>query len=323
MTTAATPSTAADLDRYLRAIAGERPGARLLELRFALRARDMGRVFLAAHSAPGAVRFIRRLGARTDVYVGVALRSRRSGGRDAIDRAHLAFVEIDAADAEQRLAAFEHPPTMMIASGTPGHRHAYWTLRRTVDATALERANRRLAHHLGADLASVDAARILRPPGSLNHKHDPPARVRLLQLERARCYTVEQLVDALPDPPGQIAHGADRGGRPERRHPLDRALLTIPAAEYARALTGRKSNRAGKIACPFHDDQDPSLQLYDDGSWYCFGACRRGGSIYDFAGLLWGVSTKGHPFLKLRARLAEELGILARSEAAVGGTMLD
>ena len=42
--------------------------------------------------------------------------------------------------------------------------------------------------------------------------------------------------------------------------------------------------------------------------WYCFGACRRGGSIYDFAGLLWGLDTKGREFLTLRARLAEKLG---------------
>ena len=64
-----------------------------------LRYRDMGRLFIAAHSAPGASRLIRRLAARTDVYVGVCLRTRRAGGRDAIDRSHLAFVEIDTPDA--------------------------------------------------------------------------------------------------------------------------------------------------------------------------------------------------------------------------------
>jgi hypothetical protein len=297
-----------DLDRYLRVLAGDRPGARLLEIRFALRGGQMGRVFLAAHSAAGAARFILRLARRTDVYVGAALRGRRGGGRDAIERAHLAFIEIDSPDADQRLSAFAHPATMVIASGTPGHLHAYWTLRDTVDVAGLERANRRLAHRLGGDLASVDAARILRPPGSLNHKDDPPTRVQLLKLEPARRYTVEQLADGLPDPPGRIAHGADRSGRHDRRYPLDRALLAIPADEYARTLTGREPNRAGKLACPFHDDHDPSLQLYEDGSWYCFG-CRRGGSIYDFASLLWSLDTKGRTFLQLRARLAAELGI--------------
>lgn len=298
-----------DLDRYLRVLAGDRPGARLLEIRFALRGGQMGRVFLAAHSAAGAARFILRLARRTDVYVGAALRGRRGGGRDAIELAHLAFIEIDSPDADQRLSAFAHPATMVIASGTPGHLHAYWTLRDTVDVAGLERANRRLAHRLGGDLASVDAARILRPPGSCNHKQHPPAPVRLVELVPARRYTIGQLAGELPDPPGRIRHAGSHGGQRGRGHPVDRALLAIPAAEYARALTGREPNRAGKIACPFHDDHDPSLQLYDDGTWYCFGACRRGGSIYDFAGLLWGVGTKRREFLELRARLAEEHGI--------------
>ena len=233
-----------------------------------------------------------------------------------IDRAHLAFVEIDSPDADQQLSAFAHPPTMVIASGTPGHLHAYWTLRHTVDVAELERANRRLAHRLGGDLASVDAARILRPPGSRNHKHHPPAPVRLLELAPSRRYTPEQLTGELPDPPRRMPH-ADRGRKGGRGHPLDRALLAIPAAEYARALTGREANRAGKIACPFHDDHDPSLQLYDDGSWYCFGACSRGGSIYDFAGLLWGLDTKRHAFLQLRTRLAQELVLLVPRERRI------
>ena len=58
-----------------------------------------------------------------------------------------------------------------------------------------------------------------------------------------------------------------------------------------------------------HDDHDPSLQLYEDGTFYCYG-CRAGGSIYDFAARLWGLDTKGRAFLELRARLADSsLGI--------------
>ena len=90
-------------------LAGHAPGAQLLEIRFALRYRDMGRLFVAAHSASGASRLIRRLAARTDVYVGVCLRTRRAGGRNAMGRSHLAFVEIDTQDALDRLHAFRHP----------------------------------------------------------------------------------------------------------------------------------------------------------------------------------------------------------------------
>ncbi|MGI8559082.1 MAG: CHC2 zinc finger domain-containing protein [Solirubrobacteraceae bacterium] len=311
MTTAAV-SSASDatsaLDSYLRALAGPKPGARLLEIRFALRHRDMGRVFLAAHSAAGASRFIRRLAVRTDVYVGVVVRNCRSGGRAAIDRSHLLFIEIDSPDGQQRLEDFAHSPSMLIASGTPGHAHAYWMLRAPIGVLELERANRRLAHHLGGDLASVDSARILRPPSSWNHKHTPPAPVRMLELHPARRYDIRSLVDGLEDPPGRPPRGLSHPRRPGRTA-VDQRLLAIPAADYAATLAGLSPDRTGKVACPFHDDHTPSLQLYDDGTWYCFGACQTGGSIYDFASRMWGIGTRGRPFLELRHRLAAELGV--------------
>jgi hypothetical protein len=303
-------ASAQALDSYLRVLAGPATGARLLEIRFALRHRDMGRLFIAAHSAPGAGRLIRRLAVRTDVYVGVCLRNRRSGGRDAVDRSHLAFVEIDTPDAVDRLRAFRHPPTMIVSSGSAGHAHAYFALSAPVSVPDLERANRRLAHALGGDLASVDAARILRPPASWNHKHSPPAPVELIELEPTRRYDLDELVDGL-DEPAQSSSVATGPRRATGRTELDRLLLAIPAAEYVRALVGVSPDRSGKIHCPFHDDRTASLQLYDDGTWYCYGACRAGGSIFDFAARAWRMDTKDRDFLKLRARLADhhQLGV--------------
>ena len=300
------------LDSFLRMLAGPSPGARLLEIRFALRYRDMGRLFIAAHSAPGASRLIRRLAARTDVYVGACLRTRRAGGRDAIDRSHLAFVEIDTPDALHRLRAFRHPPSMIVSSGSAGHAHAYFTLFAPVAVLELERANRRLAHALGGDLASVDAARILRPPSSWNHKHTPPAPVELIELAPGHRYELDELVYGLDDPPGRPPVGSTTARRTGRTE-LDTLLLAIPAAEYVHALTGISPDRTGKIHCPFHQDRTASLQLYADGTWYCYGACKAGGSIFDFASRLWQMETRNRAFLKLRARLADELGVRAHT----------
>ena len=195
---------------------------------------------------------------------------------------------------------------MIITSGTPGHAHAYWTLTTPVTMPELERANRRLAHHLGADLASTDAARILRPPTSWNHKHAPPAPVELVGLVPTRRHDAEALVDGLVDQPVGPSHGATERARSARTE-IDRALLAIPAVDHAQRLTGRTADRTGKIRCPFHDDRTPSLQLYDDGTWYCYGSCRAGGSIYEFGARLWRVSSKGSDFLVLRDRLTHEL----------------
>jgi hypothetical protein len=55
-----------------------------------------------------------------------------------------------------------------------------------------------------------------------------------------------------------------------------------------------------------HDDHTPSLQLYEH-DWYCYGACRTGGSIYDLGARLYGLGTRGRGFLELRQRLADEV----------------
>jgi len=311
MTTAV--SRGQQLDRYLQTIAGGRRGGELLEIRYATGHDGMRRLFVAARRLDVAARAIRALAPRTDVYCGVLLRTRRAGGRDAVTRSHLAFVEIDAGDALDRLLRFAKPPSMIVSSGSAGHAHSYWILRTPVAPVAVEQANGTLAHHLGADLASVDAARILRPAGTLSHKHQPPAPVELLHLDRAARYELAELVDGLEQAPsGPAADTAIRESPP--RTELDELLLAIPAATYVRELAGLERRHNGKVNCPFHSDQTPSLQLYEDGTFYCYG-CAVGGSIYDFAARLWSLDTKGRAFLELRARLAETLGLRITSSS--------
>ncbi len=240
-----------DTERYLRVLAGPSPNGRLLEIRCARPGGHMGQHFLPAQHPDPAARLIRALAPRSDVYTGVLLRARRAGNRHAVTGSHLAFIEIDHPRAYKRLERFPHPPGMIIASGTPGHLHAYWTLQHPADIDELERANRRLAHHLGGDLASLDAARILRPPASWNHKHNPPTPVALLALHPGRV-RLQQLTDGLPDPPGNPPRPAASPNGRRARHPLDAALLALPARHWALMLAGLEASRAGKIPCPFH-----------------------------------------------------------------------
>lgn len=284
---------------YLGELVGGARAGQLLDLRWAGSSTGMRQRFLPATAPERAAALIAALAPRADVYVGVALRDRPEGGKRAISGSRLLFVECDRLP-DERLAS-RLPPTIEIASGTPEHRHLYWCLNALAANERVESANRRLALALGGDPRSVDVARILRPPDTLNHKTDPPRAVRLLALRQGARYTLAQLLDGLPPTPG-----ARNDAPPPRiaiRTELDRRLRAIPASDYVLALTGREPDRQGKVLCPFHQEKRPSLQLYSDGSFYCFG-CGRGGSIIDFAAELWGCGTRGEDFLALRARLA-------------------
>ena len=296
-----------DLCAYVSMLRGPAPEGRFLDVRWRTTSGRMRRRFLPACTSPRALaRVIGRMGSRGEVYLGVSLRDGCAhGGRASVGHMHLAFLESDSPSTWQRLLAFPCPPSMLVASGTPGHLHVYWQLDRSYPAALVEAANRRLALALDGDLTSADAARILRPPATLNHKHSPPAPVRLLASHRRALYTLADLTSELPDDPRREA-GRPREPRPPRSGG-DRDLLGIPAAEYVRVLTGRVPDREGKIRCPFHDDRHPSLQLYADGGFYCFGSgCGAGGSIFDFAARLWGITPRGAGFLELRRRLVEE-----------------
>jgi CHC2-type zinc finger protein len=240
------------------------------------------------------------------VYSGVLLRTRRAGGRGAVSHSHLLWAELDRGDSIERLRALTAPPTMTIASGTAGHAHAYWRLDEEIDADRVAGHNRRLALSLDADLSAVDAARILRPPDTLNHTRQPPSRVELIDADPVRRYHLAELLEAFPAAPTLRSSAAALAPR-VGRSALDEELLTIPAVDYVRRLTGREPDRTGKIACPFHPDRTPSLQLYGDGGFYCFG-CGVGGSLYDFGAALWGLGTKGRDFLELRERLLHVFG---------------
>lgn len=302
---------------YLQMLAGSSWSGRFFEVRWAAAGGGMRRRFVPVRRVGEAARLILRLASQTDVYVGVALRDGRThGGKRAISGSHLLYIECDDPDAGERVGDFACSPSMIVASGSPGHLHVYWCLRERASSMQVESANRRLALALQGDPACVDIARLLRPPSSMNRKHTPPSRVRLLEHNTGARYALGELTRSLPvDPhPGQ-SFGARPGRRGVGRTALDRALLAIPAAEYVRVLANVTPDRAGKVLCPFHEDTSPSLQLYPDGTFYCYGrhnehrACRKGGTIYDFAAARWGLGTRGRDFLELRRRLAFTFGL--------------
>lgn len=290
----------------LAAIAGDEPEGGLLEVRHKLGDRPgMGQRFFDRHDRAVMVEAITTLGVQTETYIGAAPRRRRHGGTEAVARSWALWVDCDGSAAVEALEAFRPAPSLVVTTGTAGNVHAWWQLRRPLAPPDAQRANRRLAHALGADMKATDPARILRPAGTLNHKHQPARAVECVQLEVVS-YVPQEVVDHLLDPPEARVHQSTEA----RLLPSDDPLRRIPATEYVPALTGRSPNREGKTTCPSHgggQERTPSLHVYPgDGGWYCYG-CERGGGIIDLGALLYGIEPRGAGFHEIRRRLVTAL----------------
>ena len=282
---------------YRSALAGS-----FVEVRFRL-GEGMGQRFVKVERLDLLVGTVLSLAARTDVYVGVVPRRSDDGGgrRNLVERAGVVWVDCDSDASVAALRRFRPLPGIVISSGSNQNVHAYWFLDEPVELDVIERVNRRLAAALDADPRCAEAARILRPAGSVNRKHSPPAAVRLLRLAEHERVGIAELEQRLPADPSPARIRASRsrpiGPAPDR-------LELIPPREYFERLTGRPVGRSGKARCPFHEDSIPSLHVYEEPGrgWYCFG-CGRGGSALDLAALLWQRDTRGQDFTDLRRQL--------------------
>ena len=156
-----------------------------------------------------AARWAQDLRATHDVYAGVLPRVRNDGHAAAVPLAQWLFADVDQGD-----GADYHPmallrmsglpePTMVVRSGSRWSRHLYWRLKDPVplasdaDRERYKGVLRRIVMALGgeapgahADRACADVARILRLPGSQNHKWRPPTR----------CVLEPDLDGPLPEP---------------------------------------------------------------------------------------------------------------------------
>lgn len=283
---------------YLDVLFARARPSTLIELRWRTSV-GMSRRFVPVAERVEAGQLATRIGVNTDVHVGALPRWRPRGGRAAIvGDARTVWVDLDSDVAGRALEPVDPAPSMVVASGGPGHLHVYWSLTAGVPPGVVERANRRLAWALGGDLNSADAARILRPPATIHHGRGG-AEVRVVGGGGAPV-RLGDLVGGLADPPGT---GTPSHSRPSSSRRRD-ALLELEPELYVARLTGRRVGRSRKVRCPLHNDGTPSLHVYREPQrgWYCFG-CRRGGSVYDLAAAMWRVEPRGADFVALRERL--------------------
>jgi hypothetical protein len=129
------------------------------------------------------------------------------GRLNNVQLAHCLFAEFDDKDFgdSQRKAArhiwdLNHRPSAIIRSG--GGYHCYWFLKHEVtDIETLSATLFQWVEFVGADTSAKDITRVLRIPGTLNHKYQPPRPVQIKVWEPNRVYEFNQLREAIPPPP--------------------------------------------------------------------------------------------------------------------------
>ena len=275
---------------------------------FPIEERDLAGVLVLEHAR------------RTDVYVGCAPRTRRAGTKDAVGQVWTLWAECDGAGSVEALQRFDPLPAFVIGSGSGVNCHAYWPLAEPLTPPAAEAANLRLATALGADLACFDASRILRPPGTWNHKHRPPTRVATLHLGDATAGST--VGEVLRNVPTVNEERLERRWRPPVQRTLERRSAAVDRARGLRHRPRRPRARAqpqGRAARSTRTAR-PSLHVFPtpERGWCCF-SCGRGGSIYDLAAGAVG-DDPARPRVHPAARRAPTSASPARSVAHAAAT---
>jgi hypothetical protein len=188
------------LDLFLAMVAGNEPRTSFFEIRAKP---GWTQDFIPLRERDRAARSVTNRGKLGDTYVGVAPRASREGTLAAVERVWAVHADCDGRESLERLAKFHPLASMVIRSGTTDHVHAYWPLSAAVPTEWAKRGNRRLALALGADRNATDAARIMRPPGTYNYKHDPRRPVVATRAE-LDVFTLGQVIGHLPDDPNYV-----------------------------------------------------------------------------------------------------------------------
>lgn len=226
------------------------PGDGLIDLR-GLRAGHPPRQLFLDPSAPDTamplVAVLRHWRGR-HVYFGVASRKDATSG-EMHNCARLAAVWIDLdykrcpeTEGRRLLTEFPFPANIRVATG--GGLHAYWLLAEPLDVQAdaalIRDTLERLAVKFNADPSVTDPSRVLRVPGTLNHKFTPPRPVVLEHFAPERRIPIDDLREYLPPRPASPTAPTSGGrfGLPETLAPGERYihLFRLARSEKARGL---------------------------------------------------------------------------------------
>lgn len=239
-----------DAERFLGLLHHELAANEYVEGRYRQPSLDGGmrREFFA--NGKEAAKWAVRLGGHYDVYVGVGTRYGKDGTKKGVCRVRAVWADLDAKGEHTRESRLDQldglPCRPSVVVWTGGGWHAYWSLedpaRSPGEMERAELAMRRLAAGLGSDSVH-DRSRILRVPGTLNHKYGEPRPVTLEVFEPEQRYPLAHLLEMAGSIPGAADAGTDAGraGRevlaePIREHHRNTTLASVAGSLRDRGL---------------------------------------------------------------------------------------
>ena len=174
------------------------------------------------------------------IWVGVAPRLRVGDATPVLHRAlWVDFADtirtLDQAQAEIERANLP-PPTMLVNSGNGFH--AYWRLAQDAKPEQVRPYSKGLHAAMSSD-STYDSARVMRVPGTLNPKTDPPTQSRIIAYDPERVYELTAF------PRAEIHEAPVVGAKPRQMQPLSDADRDLFVTAW---LPGQKHHMAVGVA---------------------------------------------------------------------------
>lgn len=122
---------------------------------------------------PELVDWIITEGLESDVYLGPVIYKEKKVAKDSIDHSNVVWIEFDGKEDIKWEKLPE--PDAIIQTSTSTHLHCFWQME-PLSSDSLEDINRRITYYLEADSSGWDSTQVLRPPNTINYKHNVPVR---------------------------------------------------------------------------------------------------------------------------------------------------
>lgn len=137
-------------------------------------------------------------------------------------------------------------PSVIVQTSTETHQHLYWCLDQKVESVeSIETVNKSLAYQLGADTSGWDANQVLRPPLTLNHKKQLPAKIVAKSERQLSSVAFRDNISIILPP--KIEIGDQLPSMPDviRKYAFDRTVWEL-------FTKGSRDRSAGLMALGYH-----------------------------------------------------------------------